>query len=115
MVARLPLLWRLLPWASGSRRRWPDHASCLPIGSRQRRLEGVKRAPLRADPRRGPRSRGTRGPRGGHMNAGPSAAVASLLIRGVDACRAEDLAELRHVFLALTGTLDFRYERAEQA
>ena len=49
------------------------------------------------------------------MSTQQSVALAHLLTRGVDACHARDVEELRRVVIALTGTLDFRYEAAARS
>jgi hypothetical protein len=49
------------------------------------------------------------------MTWNQSDAVVDLLERGLRACDTRDLAELRRVVIALTGTLDFHYEAAARA
>ena len=49
------------------------------------------------------------------MSADEAAALTELLEQGVTACRRRNIKELRRVVIALTGSLDFRYERATRA
>ena len=49
------------------------------------------------------------------MSADEAAALMELLARGVTACQRRDVDELRRVVIALTGSLDFRYEHATRA
>ena len=49
------------------------------------------------------------------MSADQAAALMELLARGVTACQGRNIDELRRVVIALTGSLDFRYERATRA
>ena len=49
------------------------------------------------------------------MSADQAAALMEVLARGVTACQRRNIDELRRVVIALTGSLDFRYEHATRA